>query len=59
MNALDVIRIKMHQILTCLNNTTYIPLCFVFENCICEAIFIIHAVVTEISLERYFPTLKE
>lgn len=25
MNALDVIRIKMHQILTCLNNTTYIP----------------------------------
>lgn len=24
MNALDVIRIKMHQILTCLNNTTYI-----------------------------------
>lgn len=43
MNALDVIRIKMHQILTCLNNTTYIPLCFVFENCICEAIFIIQS----------------
>lgn len=43
MNALDVIRIKMHQNLTCLNNTTFIPLCLVFENCICEAIFIIQS----------------